>query len=628
MRESESFDAFYARTVASVTSRIHEIAGGDPQADHAIREAYARAYQQWYEVSGFRDTEGWVQDTARDAFERRRAEAAHEPSGDSGPPSGQLRDSGSWPGWFRPREPADLASTVAAPHAGSEPPSLPGALADGAQAEPGRPNGVLAAMLARGAARSPVREPAGPPARGLATELDGPGPVLPGRSSPGAGGYRPNWSGLRSRTRTLIIGCVVVAVVAAGIVYFALGNSTGPGAGHHGAGPGPRPDHKHAAKPVAHMLKAGQSGTRSQIPWTLVGQGWTLAEVSTTQAGTAQNSGGGATYLVDPVGGRYLVHAWSAGIGPVLLAWSGNGLSAVFATVPGAHIAYVVLSVRTGQVTSLQIPANVAVVGFTRPKGLALLAVKQGSARDQLVRYDLQGTLEAKLATISHGQGVPWYGCGLSCGALSSPDGTQAVWGAAGNQMQLVSNLGGIIRRLHGPAGGHSSQCVPISWWDASTVLASCSTGGAQSVATQLWLVPKDGSQGQALTAAAGSASGIGVDTDGWRASGHDYVTQTTGSQCPDAPSGPGGLEILRLSSSGAPATVAVPGSTGNHNAIIATDGSRLLVIAQMSCPGSSALMWLDPSTGSTQVLLPAPAGDAGVVAAVPWGSGTAAAGN
>ena len=54
VRVPETFDAFYARTVSTVTSQMHALAVGDPQADDAIREAYARAYQQWFEVSGDR----------------------------------------------------------------------------------------------------------------------------------------------------------------------------------------------------------------------------------------------------------------------------------------------------------------------------------------------------------------------------------------------------------------------------------------------------------------------------------------------------------------------------------------------------------------------------------------------
>jgi predicted RNA polymerase sigma factor len=89
--ESETFDAFYARTVWSVTSQIHELAGNDGAADHAIREAYAKAYQQWYQVSGYSDAEGWVLATARDAFERRRAAAAAtgQPASSPVPDSGR-----------------------------------------------------------------------------------------------------------------------------------------------------------------------------------------------------------------------------------------------------------------------------------------------------------------------------------------------------------------------------------------------------------------------------------------------------------------------------------------------------------------------------------------------------------
>src|ERR1700722_13018480 len=114
MRESETFDAFYARTVSGVTSQLHALAAGDPQADHAIREAYARAYQQWFEVSGYRDPETWVLDAAKDAFARRQAQAEI-----AGPPVAKP-DSGTWPGMYRERRqpPSDPDATVAPAVAG------------------------------------------------------------------------------------------------------------------------------------------------------------------------------------------------------------------------------------------------------------------------------------------------------------------------------------------------------------------------------------------------------------------------------------------------------------------------------------------------------------------------------
>src|SRR5215469_7990627 len=98
MPGSESFDAFYARTMWSVTSQMHALAGEDSAADHAIREAYARAYQQWYEIADNPDTEGWVLAVAKEAYARRRPQAAAQPPQHAA--TGQ--DSLSWPGLYRP----------------------------------------------------------------------------------------------------------------------------------------------------------------------------------------------------------------------------------------------------------------------------------------------------------------------------------------------------------------------------------------------------------------------------------------------------------------------------------------------------------------------------------------------
>jgi hypothetical protein len=42
-------------------------------------------------------------------------------------------------------------------------------------------------------------------------------------------------------------------------------------------------------------------------------------------------------------------------------------------------------------------------------------------------------------------------------------------------------------------------------------------------------------------------------------------------------------------------------------------------VLARTSCRAASELLWLDPVTGASQILLSAPAGQAGVVAALPF---------
>jgi hypothetical protein len=640
MRETETFDAFYARTVSSVTSQMHALADGDVQADHAIREAYARAYQQWYEVSGYRDAEGWVLEVAKEAFQRRQAQAA--------PAVPPPRDSGSWPGFFRQRQPtpagpvsADPAATLAGPG------HVPGPAAGGAPAGYGSPDPALLAGPARasqfpadtagasqfpagtagasqlpppGAQASPVQAA---PAQGSTAYIGG----TPGDTAPaGPAGRQLSPAGWLSGNRTLVAVIAAIAVAAASVAaYVALGGSQPGHAASPGASAGP------GGKPKVQMLPANQVGTRASVPWSLVGRGWTLAELSDALPGPAA-TGNSATYLVDPQGGRYLMRKWPASSAPALLAWSGDARSALYATSATAigTDSFFVLSLSTGHVTPLALPANVTVAGFTRPDGRNLLAVQQGPTRDRLERYNLQGGFQATLATMPRRPaGPPWTAaCGTTCGALSSPDGTVAVWGTVGDEMQLVSNAGGVIRRLHVPHSGQPPSCTPLSWWDTSTVLASCAAVAGNSAATELWLVPDNGSPGRPLTVASGTPAGVGYNEGAWQAGGQEYVTQTTATQCTQAANGPGGLQILRLASSGSSVPVAVPGSAGNHNAIVASAGPRLLVLAQTSCQGTTSLLWLNPATGAAQVLLTAPASQAGVVAAVPYGAGTATAGN
>ena len=99
-------------------------------------------------------------------------------------------------------------------------------------------------------------------------------------------------------------------------------------------------------------------------------------------------------------------------------------------------------------------------------------------------------------------------------------------------------------------------------------------------------------------------------------------MTATSSSECPSAPSGPGGLGIFRLAASGSDTTVSVPGGNGNRNAIVGSAAGQLLVLTQTSCPGTSTLDRFDPSSGTAQLLLPAASGQAGVVAAVAYDGG------
>ena len=665
MSQSESFDAFYARTSWNVTSQVHALAGDDPLADHAIREAYARAYQQWYEVSTYPDPEAWVLGVANEAYQRRVAESAAL----SKPGVATGRDPLSWPGMWRPERPT------------SEPPADPDATLDPRLTAPAGPEaagpdishtGPLPGAAAAGQSpAAPTQVPPGslfgsrPPGRAPAGEVGSPGgapsasdwftPAPPGAASSGAGGgdqafgwpeqptgmptatigemadlsttvgrrARPVGglnTGLLSSPRKLIVFATVVAVLVAGGVYFLLSSGKLRHAGPPSASSG------HNGIPTAHMLPAGQTGDRAAIPWSLIGPGWTLAEVSTAQATASGSPTGGAavTYLVDPEGGKYRIRTTYGATAPELVAWSGDAKVALYAMsgAPGGPAAsYGLLTLASGGMTRLPLPAGVFALGFTRPDGLNIVAVQQTGSKYRLERYDFGGVRQATIGTMPRPAGAPSF---VRLNAMSSPDGTTAIWGVDGAGLQLVSNAGGLIRKLRMPGSGSPKSCTPMSWWNADTVLVYCGASGQQDTG-RLWLAPVGGGQPAALTGISGSLSGQGYLTGAWQTDGSVYVTSTTLAECPGAPSGPGGQQILQVSSGGGETTVKIPASTNNHASVVAGVSGRLLVLAQTSCPGTSSLIWFNPSTHAAQTVLTAPSGQAGVLGAVPYGSGPAA---
>jgi hypothetical protein len=680
MPDSETFDAFYARTVWNVTTQIHALAGDDGLADHAIREAYAKAYQQWYQISGYRDSESWVLATAKDAYDRRRAEAP----GPSGSPAPRAGDSGSWPGFFRTADQpgrnrglqdqpfADPDGTLAPPPRGGAAWAGAGAGAPAGAAAPGSysAGGAMAGdvLAGNGAPRSaapadgladgspgwagqasgsapPTREIGpdgpghygpdsyGPDPYGHSPGGQGPGALSPdgfghdgrggsgpGRNGPGRGGP----SHFVTRRNVIVAGVAVAALVIVGITYVA-------GRGHNAPAPAASQgtSTKPAGKPKPQMLAAGRTGRRSAIPWSLVGDGWALAEVSTAQPlanGLASGSGRYTTYLVDPLGGKYAIATWSGSAAPQLVAWSGDGKKALFGPpanstgTGGAAGGYRLLHVSTGRFTNLPLPSGVSPVGFTRPDGLNILAVQQKGGSFSLERYDLFGAFTGKVGALPSKHGTwPADGCGYGC-ALSSPDGDYDVFGTFANQMQLFSNSGGRGHKLKVP---NSKSCVPLSWWDGSTILADCLAAGVPDDATQLWLVPENGAPPTALTQAA--AAGNGRVVGAWQAGSSVYVNSVTSNQCSGVQSTFAGVGISPASQAGSAATISIPGTTNNVSTVVATADRRLLVVAQTSCPGSFSLLWFNPSAKSATTVIAAPSSQAGVVAAVPYGNGPTA---
>jgi RNA polymerase sigma-70 factor (ECF subfamily) len=64
MRDPKDFDEFYAATVRRLTSQVYAMTGDRLEAEDAVQEAFARAWQRWREVSGYADPEAWVRTVA------------------------------------------------------------------------------------------------------------------------------------------------------------------------------------------------------------------------------------------------------------------------------------------------------------------------------------------------------------------------------------------------------------------------------------------------------------------------------------------------------------------------------------------------------------------------------------
>lgn len=60
MAETGDFDAFYTATVRRVLHQVYAVCGDLTEAQDAVQEAYARAWQKWSTLAHYDDPESWV----------------------------------------------------------------------------------------------------------------------------------------------------------------------------------------------------------------------------------------------------------------------------------------------------------------------------------------------------------------------------------------------------------------------------------------------------------------------------------------------------------------------------------------------------------------------------------------
>lgn len=333
---------------------------------------------------------------------------------------------------------------------------------------------------------------------------------------------------------------------------------------------------------------AGHTGTRAEVPWARVGPGWELVLYSHSTARPAFKNGPTTLYLVDPSGALFVLDSWPASRLVSLAGWSGDMTRALL----GAKGGFEQLTLATGQVSKVfAMPAQVSLVGYTRPRGQQLLGMRvAGPALPvpgpppavSYARYTLAGKLVKVLAAGPAGNTyIPVY----------SPDGTMlATPGSRG--LQLLSSQGKMIRQLTFGAGScHSGGMYhPVRWWDADTILAACNVGGDGA---RLWLVPATGAPATPLNTPGGPYS-----TNAWRLPGGLYLQILTQN---------GSVQIARQRPDGPVVQIGIPGVPADLNDVVTAAGPRLLVQVTMTPGFGYSLLWFNPATGAERWLFRAP---------------------
>jgi len=369
-----------------------------------------------------------------------------------------------------------------------------------------------------------------------------------------------------------LLAAAAVLVVVAGVVVVSVSNRH-----HHSHTPPIAPRTLHTSNVV---LQRGQEQTLADIPWNQVGPGWTLATWATsTKDGAPQT-----LYLVNPSGGRYKLVSPAKAVDYSDI-WSPDGQR----YLSGLNE----FDLTTGVYRHIAIPKNSSIVSYT-PTGYGFFGYKNkldklGNATPiALERFAPDGSVETTYPITLPPQG---YG---PRAPLATTDGK---WVAVADKrgIAVFHGNGKLARTV---TLGSPEWCTLASWWDKTTVVASCYGPTASSAG--LWLVPLTGGAPSLLARVKpGDERDFSYD-DAWRDSAGLVGL---------AQSGCGPDHFVRFNSAGM-TTIEYPDRSvtkyGHSASIFAGhDGDYLTVLNPVGCaPQPTALLRTSSVTLHSVVLL------------------------
>ena len=361
----------------------------------------------------------------------------------------------------------------------------------------------------------------------------------------------------------------------------------------------PKPSTTSTPPAAPTMLGLGQVGTRDQIPWSLVGDGWTVALWSATSPDRANHPDAvlqQTLFLVDPQGGRYRITSFSD-TQMYVADVSGDHQRALVGVLSATTTRRSEVDLHTGHVTAVTIPSGVD-VEYTKPLGKALLAF----STTVLERLNFDGSV----------QHVFFPGAGMTGStpyrALYSADGATLVIGNA-HGLTVVGNDGSNPHLVPEPTAT-TLGCAPTRWWEPGVVLARCAAlVKGQPGMDQLWLIPIDGGTPIALTAH-GDVHTAGGDGNAWQMHSGTFVAGEVGCG--------GGFIPLMLNPDGTTreVTIIVPGASSGGPVLSGVTADWVFARINVSCQGvhAAALVRFDPGTGTSIVLFGANVGGGAVI--------------